>query len=389
MAEIKSIKRFRGAVKGSITRLTRDIDKVINESSVAEIEGLHMTIKQLLQNYCDHCSQLYDLLRDEELSEEMATNSVYICEINTLLAKLNMSVAPQTPNSDKRPDTKTKPVKLPTLTLPVFDGDCTKWLGFWDLYKCTIHDNEDLSDIQKFTYLKGQLEGDAAKLIQGFSLETANYNSALNLLKNTYGDVGRIKSAYVLKLLNLPNPSSSVVELKQFYSSFECLIESLRSLNINLDELYTVLLCSKLPPHLQDIIKRSMGGDLLNLESFVMNFQNEIFNVEESQHGMDLSGSQFHQGNVASATFAVSSKETVDKGKFACTLCNQPNHPWYKCGKYKTNILKVNRANALKLCTGCLSAQHGSKGCTNPKVKGCFSCGKKHYYALCTEKGST
>ena len=52
-------------------------------------------------------------------------------------------------------------LKLPKLELPVFKGDPLKWQGFWDMFSKSIHENETISDIDRFTYLKRYLSGPA------------------------------------------------------------------------------------------------------------------------------------------------------------------------------------------------------------------------------------
>ena len=49
-------------------------------------------------------------------------------------------------------------MRLPKLVLKLFDGDITKWTSFWDSYKSAIHSDQDLSNVDKFTYLRGLLE---------------------------------------------------------------------------------------------------------------------------------------------------------------------------------------------------------------------------------------
>ena len=93
--------------------------------------------------------------------------------------------------------------KLPKLNLPTFHGDVTKWLEFYDLFSCSIHNNNNLTDIQKLTYLKGQLGGEAAKLISGFKLEGSNYNPAIQLLIDNYGRKDRISYALITQLTSL------------------------------------------------------------------------------------------------------------------------------------------------------------------------------------------
>ena len=62
--------------------------------------------------------------------------------------------------------------RLPKLTLPTFLGDPLTpaflgdpltWQTFWDSFNAAIHANPSLSEIQKFSYLKALLQGDAAR----------------------------------------------------------------------------------------------------------------------------------------------------------------------------------------------------------------------------------
>ena len=73
------------------------------------------------------------------------------------------------------PSTRTR---LPKLELQKFKGNATDWMSFWDSFKSAIHDNPDISKIDKFNYLCSLLEGTANKVMQGLTLTEANYDSA-------------------------------------------------------------------------------------------------------------------------------------------------------------------------------------------------------------------
>ncbi len=106
-------------------------------------------------------------------------------------------------------------------------------MEFWEIFDCSIHQKKDLTDIKKFTYLKGQLVGEAAKLISGFKLEANSYDPAIQLLKDNYGREDRISYALVTELTNLPNPQHQVSSLKQVMAKYESLDKSLITQNIN------------------------------------------------------------------------------------------------------------------------------------------------------------
>ena len=71
---------------------------------------------------------------------------------------------------------------IPKLTIKPFSGNLTTWITFWDSYNSTIHENPDLSDIEKFTYLRSLLTHGAADAISGLTLTASNYKEAVQIL---------------------------------------------------------------------------------------------------------------------------------------------------------------------------------------------------------------
>ena len=61
-------------------------------------------------------------------------------------------------------------VKLPTIELPKFDGNLSKWVTFRDSFKSLIHNNASIERIQKFHYLASTLSGSAKDAIRSIGL---------------------------------------------------------------------------------------------------------------------------------------------------------------------------------------------------------------------------
>ena len=53
-----------------------------------------------------------------------------------------------------------------------------KWTTFIEIFTTAVDSQDSLTAIEKFTYLKGQLEVPAADCVQGFSLTSKNYEEA-------------------------------------------------------------------------------------------------------------------------------------------------------------------------------------------------------------------
>ena len=72
--------------------------------------------------------------------------------------------------------TQSGKTRLPKLVLPKFRGNVINWTSFWNAFKATIHDNNEISKIDKLNYLNSLLEGPAAPTLQGLSLTEGNYD---------------------------------------------------------------------------------------------------------------------------------------------------------------------------------------------------------------------
>ena len=122
------------------------------------------------------------------------------------------------------------PHHLPKLTLPSFNGEIMNWPTFWDSFSSAVHNNPRLPDIQKFSYLKSLMQEEAARTIEGFTLSNANYQQAVNLLQQWYGQIQKITAAYMSNLLQLPSPAANIRELRNFYDRLETNIRGLEAL---------------------------------------------------------------------------------------------------------------------------------------------------------------
>ena len=93
---------------------------------------------------------------------------------------------------------------LPQIKIPSFNGDPKTFHTFWDLYKSTIHDNPELTDIQKYSYLKSLCVGKAAESISGLRQSEDQYPTLIKTLKDYFEKNGSNKG----------HPSKCSCELK-------------------------------------------------------------------------------------------------------------------------------------------------------------------------------
>lgn len=94
-------------------------------------------------------------------------------------------------------------LKLPTIDLPTFNGNYTKYREFHDVFKALVDSHPDASDAEKLCYLKMSVKGESAVLLSSFDTTAANYKLAFELLDDRYDNVRLTVHNHVKQLLNL------------------------------------------------------------------------------------------------------------------------------------------------------------------------------------------
>ena len=118
--------------------------------------------------------------------------------------------------------------KLPKLDFPVFKGNPVDWTTVWDQFKTSIHLNSRLSDTDKVNYLKKYLDGQALSAISGFTLSSENYNEAIDIFKNRFGNTQTLISALMETLLNVNKVRNfdDTIALRKLYNYAETCIRN-------------------------------------------------------------------------------------------------------------------------------------------------------------------
>ncbi|XP_053372924.1 uncharacterized protein LOC128546434 [Mercenaria mercenaria] len=149
--------------------------------------------------------------------------------------------------SQKQKD-KVSSIKLPKLDLISFCGDKTKWIEFWDLFKCSVHENRRLSNSEKFNYLKSKVYGEAQRAISGLTLSDANYDIAIYILTKRFGNVQETVDLHYSKLINLTHATNKTDSLRNLLDTVERHIRSLEVLEQNVNQdVFVSMVRTKIP----------------------------------------------------------------------------------------------------------------------------------------------
>ena len=98
--------------------------------------------------------------------------------------------------------------KLPKLKIEKFDGKIINWQTFWDQFESCIDSQENITDIDKFRYLRNLLCGSARETISALTLTSENYKNAIQLLRDRFTNPQVQVSAYMEQLYKLKRVES-------------------------------------------------------------------------------------------------------------------------------------------------------------------------------------
>ena len=152
---MEQLKRRKTGIKSSLTALTRNYEELLETATDVAISAKLKRIVELCDKFKEVQEELGSLYTTtEDYLVHNNEDETYLEEIYYVIAMFE-SVLEPAKRSQRNPQTKNRGVKLPHLQLPEFKGDPKEWNNFWDMFVSVVHDNEELSQIQKLTYLRG------------------------------------------------------------------------------------------------------------------------------------------------------------------------------------------------------------------------------------------
>ncbi|UYV61714.1 hypothetical protein LAZ67_1006119 [Cordylochernes scorpioides] len=197
--KMKKNQKLRTLLRSSATESIREIDAEMEKESPSR-ETIRIYFKVLESNenkLRDVNSQIMTLmLEDETITPhdlEKEQDMVVQYEKNFIRTELRVAEYLQLEENEHQGRSNLDPTrsaqegmssyKLPKMALPVFDGTCLEWMGWWSRFEM-IHESAVLSEMEKFQYL-----------VQSMKVVKA--------LQDRFGDKVILTEVYVRQLLKL------------------------------------------------------------------------------------------------------------------------------------------------------------------------------------------
>lgn len=162
----------------------------------------------------------------------------YYMDIKTKMRETLATTMPKANVSTYAADAEqpTVSTRLPPIQLKTFTGSYKDWLSFRDVFISMVHENPNLTKVNKCQYLKSSLGGDAENLVKQIQVSEANYDIMWDMLNKRYNNRRSIVNTYLSKLINQRklNTESARGIRELLDCTTECLA-TLKSLNVPSD----------------------------------------------------------------------------------------------------------------------------------------------------------
>jgi hypothetical protein len=371
-------------------------EQIIELSDIDEVEGMCV-------DFDDHITSLYDIKKDIEsfISTKNRNEQSQVPSNPSLQASVsNNSNFTQLGN---QPNFRAS--NLPKLSLPRFNGNIIEWCTFWDSFNAAVHQNPTFSPVQKFNYLRSLVEGSAHLTIEGLSLCDFNYDKAISLLHERYGDFHKIINAHMKALLEVERPVSNndAVSLRRFYDSIESHVRSLDALGQATDtygDLLTPNILEKIPTEIGRNLTRTHGNCVWKFDDLRKAILTEVniletFCKDDVSLSTDSTVSSFMTNtnksnrprrNGNQSNYKQQSTKKPWNNKYTPTKCVfcQGDHRSIECNKVNSAEERWKIVKASKLCFNCLRSTHMATSCTS--IYKCKNCSGNHHTSLCRMK---
>lgn len=274
-------------------------------------------------------------------------------------------------------------IKLPVLNIPTFCGDYESWLSFHDIFVSLIHNNNGLSTVQKFHYLKSSLKKDAESLVQSLEITNDNYSVAWDLLKNRYENKKLIIRKHVQAIFEIPKVTKE--SASSLRNLLDCTLKNLRVLKQlgQPTDQWDTLIIFIISNNLDSVTRRDWESTstkdptVAELTTFIQQRCQILESIETSDSSKSKFAPSAKHHHQKSSTTLHTTDRTSTTDNNTCKVCDK-SHKIFHCYRFlkMTPSERYASIKNVNTCFNCLRDGHGASTCQSSER--CRHCKEKH-----------
>ncbi|XP_059219534.1 uncharacterized protein LOC131995236 [Stomoxys calcitrans] len=375
-----------------ITRLSRFMDEYEKLPTISRTRGISQTvldkIEEINRLFESNHERIYDYIRDSSISTSdvpYLSEDVYFAfchdfmiakgKLLDAMVEFNATISPTLHSStfhasSHRGDSSLNDVRLPKIDIPVFSGNYLDWISYRDMFVSVVHNNQGLSDVQKYYYLKGSCKDTPLSIVNDYPASDTSYQLAWSALTRRYHNKRKISDTIFRKLFDIRKSDGSCDSIKNILDSTRTCIALFTTLQIDCGNWGPILIhitVSKLDIQTCKEWERSLKAstEIPKLEELFL-FLETTFRTLESVNDHDLSMVRptVKPFNNSFRPLQTRRVHLVSSHDDNCPCCGK-RHLLYKCFQFaaQSSTAKRDLIFSKNICRNCLNVGHFSKDC--------------------------
>lgn len=410
--EITKFTRKRASLKAQITSFSKFLEtlsfpsateqeqkQVLEPQTVISIEERLAKIEDTFSKFDEVQTNLETIVDESQLDEQLAQRVEFEKSYFKLVSKAKSILQIQTSNMSDTPamseasNASQRPsggatlanfgIKLPDIPLPKFQGNYDAWLEYRDSFRSLIDENDSLTSMQKYHYLRASLDGTASQVIKALDFVAESYSLAWRTLCERYDNNKLLIHNHVKALFSFePIQKESCFKIRKLLDDLSKHLRSLSQLGEkteNWDTLLIFMIASKLDNQTLREWERhtafmTHSPRLTELKEFLKNRANllETLDFKNNEKTSDKSAKLRDSKLTSKSLLASNTNTTSSNTNHACPFCKS-SHLLYICDDFAKLDVKQrqNFVGKSKLCPNCLRSGHPVTRCRLGPCKKC------------------
>lgn len=378
-------------------------DENHNEMTFASFEIHFNAVEALHSKFYNAFDVLFPELTEEDKPIYRARADHFLAKYYDLLEKLNEGKHKRVREAEaakEKPEARSSALKCPRIPLPEFDGTTEKWIKFRDLFESLVHNNNTLSNIEKFQYLEMSMKipSSQSNILSSFKVNAKDYEAAWKAVCDRYHDTRKILSCHLTSLFSVKKMTSgTATELRKLIDGFAPNLSSLNQMGYVIgecDDFSNLFIVHMVTHRLDDeTLKDWRKFNIDNVDDTATWDQLHAFLVAQWRSLDDVQTKKVNQKPSEVKPGAKQHKSYVNNNnnrsaEVCCVLCSDSHFLW-SCSKFIQMSMddRQKTVREHRLCLNCLSKGHQHRDCKSKHR--CKTCQKSHHTLLHFDKSIT
>lgn len=357
--DLEKAKRVRASIIGLLTKQRNSFDErsEMQELTVSNLNVMSTMIDDYYNRYTVASQKVIELstekadldtsnAKDEEFAESYVSLKSQIMEFlsnqdDTRRGSLNGTLN----NSSHQ-----RSVRLPKLELPKFSGNFHQWIDFKSEFTSMIMNDDSLTDIERFRYLRSSLTEGPRRIISNMEITAANFAAAWQALCHRYDDNSLIFRDHINQILSLQG-AGGAENIRATLDKMQSHYRSLKAMGTDeaiADNFIIAIALSKLDPKCQSRWEEATTKDIAtwtDFSTFLEKYASSLQRVESKKPTPPPNTTKFGK---KSTTFLSTDKK--------CLKCKIKNHDLRNCPDFAMLNPKERYqvAKSVNACIRCL-----------------------------------